>query len=80
MPASDGLAPPLRSQAEKDIVASFGGWTAFCLAYGCKPWQTESNQEAKAILHSLATEERRGHHTAASVEVGWREANVAVAA
>ncbi|BEJ16678.1 hypothetical protein CspHIS471_0600790 [Cutaneotrichosporon sp. HIS471] len=63
MPVSDSLAPTLTSQAEKDVVKSFGGWTAFCLAYGCKPWESESNEEAKAILHSLATEEEKGRPT-----------------
>lgn len=50
----------MTSQGEKDIVKSFGGWTAFCLAYGCKPWESDSNDEAKAILQSLATAESRG--------------------
>ncbi|KLT39092.1 hypothetical protein CC85DRAFT_288916 [Cutaneotrichosporon oleaginosum] len=59
MPASDGLAPPMASQTEKDIVKSYGGWTAFCLAYGCRPWDSESNDEAKAILKSMAREEDR---------------------
>jgi hypothetical protein len=50
----------MTSQEEKDIVKSFGGWTAFCLAYGCKPWNPDSNDEAKAILEGLANAQSRG--------------------
>ncbi|WOO76469.1 uncharacterized protein LOC62_01G000090 [Vanrija pseudolonga] len=53
MPASDGLQPQLSAE-ERAIVKSYGGWTAFCIAFGLKPWNSDENDEAKAIVQQLA--------------------------
>ena len=44
--------------AEREIVKSFGGWTAFCHTYGLKPWNSEENDEAISILKGLAANDR----------------------
>ncbi|TXT15519.1 hypothetical protein VHUM_00022 [Vanrija humicola] len=54
MPASDGLPESQLSPAEREVVKSYGGWTAFCTAYGLKPWNSDDNDEAKAIVQQMA--------------------------
>ncbi|KAL1413758.1 hypothetical protein Q8F55_001540 [Vanrija albida] len=53
MPASEGLQPQL-TPAERAIVKSYGGWTAFCTAYGLKPWNSDENDEARRIVQQMA--------------------------
>lgn len=49
-------APPM-TPGEREIVKSYGDWTSFCQAYGLKPWNSEENEEAIAILKGLAAHE-----------------------
>lgn len=50
MPASDGLQPPKHNEAERDVIKSYGGWTAFCNAHGYRPWDDEDAEDAEATL------------------------------
>ena len=46
--------PPL-SPKEREVVKSYGGWTAFCESHGLKPWEASDNQEALSIVKALAS-------------------------
>ncbi|CAK7204571.1 hypothetical protein SEUCBS139899_007329 [Sporothrix eucalyptigena] len=56
MPATDALSPPL-TPAEREIVKSFGGWTAFMQCYGLKPYDDDDIQEAKAIVEEMVRQD-----------------------
>jgi len=51
-------APPL-SPAERQIVKSFGGWTAFMQIYGLKAQDSGDIQEAKSIVQTMAREDAK---------------------
>ncbi|RSH86024.1 uncharacterized protein EHS24_004223 [Apiotrichum porosum] len=50
-------APPLNSY-EREAVKSFGGWTAFCNAYGLKPQNADDNEEAYQIVKRMGENDR----------------------
>ncbi|ORY23615.1 hypothetical protein BCR39DRAFT_548938 [Naematelia encephala] len=58
MPITDGLAPPM-TPAERQVVKSFGGWTAFLRTYGLKPEREEDKAEGKAIVEQMAKQDAR---------------------
>ncbi|CAK7229694.1 hypothetical protein SEUCBS140593_007333, partial [Sporothrix eucalyptigena] len=49
-------SPPL-TPAEREIVKSFGGWTAFMQCYGLKPYDDDDIQEAKAIVEEMVRQD-----------------------
>ena len=53
-PATDRPEPPL-SDKEREVVKSYGGWTAFCESHGLKPWEPSDKQEALSIVKALAS-------------------------
>ncbi|KAJ5545015.1 hypothetical protein N7535_006596 [Penicillium sp. DV-2018c] len=58
MPAysTDCLQPPL-TDAERAIVKSYGGWTAFMFSFGLKPFNDDDAEEAMAILKAFTTQD-----------------------
>jgi len=52
--ATDRAEPPL-SDKEREVVKSYGGWTAFCESHGLKPWDPSDKQEALSIVKALAS-------------------------
>lgn len=45
--------PPL-TPAERAILKSYGGWTAFMQAYGLKAYDSDDIAEAKSIITGLS--------------------------
>ena len=54
MATNDRPEPPL-SDKEREVVKSYGGWTAFCESHGLKPWEPSDKQEALSIVKALAS-------------------------
>ena len=54
MATTDRPEPPL-SDKEREVVKSYGGWTAFCESPGLKPWEPSDKQEALSIVKALAS-------------------------
>ena len=44
--------------AEREIVKSYGGWTAFMQSYGLKPWDSADADEALQIVRQMAKNDR----------------------
>lgn len=42
--------------AEREIIKSYGGWTAFLQAYGLKPWDDDDAREGKQILEGMVAQ------------------------
>jgi hypothetical protein len=49
--------PPLQP-AEREIVKSYGGWTAFMQSYGLKPFDDNDVREALQIERQMARNDR----------------------
>ncbi|KAJ5138766.1 uncharacterized protein N7515_003614 [Penicillium bovifimosum] len=53
MPVTDALPEPPLTPAERAIVKSYGGWTAFMHSFGLKPFIEEDAEEGKKILEAF---------------------------
>jgi Tat protein secretion system quality control protein TatD with DNase activity len=49
---------PSLSQEAKAVVKSYGSWTAFCHAYGYKPWDSSDEKDAARLAESFGKEEK----------------------
>nr|XP_031862180.1 uncharacterized protein CI109_002142 [Kwoniella shandongensis]KAA5529252.1 hypothetical protein CI109_002142 [Kwoniella shandongensis] len=58
MPITDGLTPHL-SPAAKEVIKSFGGWTAFLQSYGLKPTDDDDAEEGRLIAERMGQEDER---------------------
>jgi hypothetical protein len=41
--------------AEREVVKSYGGWTAFMMVFGLKPWEQDDADEALQIVRQMAS-------------------------
>lgn len=47
--------------AQRAVVKSYGGWTAFCQAYGLKPTNDDDKEEAFEIVKRMAANDEAEH-------------------
>lgn len=48
------IPEPILTPGEKAVVKGYGGWQAFMLSYGLKPWEEDDAEEGLQIVRGLA--------------------------